>query len=137
MIRKITCMLMTIVVILSLCSFTPDTPETPIDDLDYSYTILCRSSLYITGSTGKCASYLLGYSGVTDKIVVKQYLQVRDGNRWRTSQFWSNTYYSYSAYFTNERTLYSGNTYRVYTEFTVYSGSNSETVTAYSASNSV
>ena len=134
MIKRIPCMLLAIVVIISLCSFSQ---ETPLDDLDYSYTSNCHSSLNIIGSNGECVSYLLGYSGITTKIVVKQYLQVRDGNRWRTSQSWTKTFYSYHALFANNRTLYSGNTYRVYSEFTVYSGSNSENVYAYSTTHTV
>lgn len=134
MLKRISCMLLTIVVIISLCSFSQ---EPPLDDLDYTYTNSCHSSLNITGSNGECVSYLLGYSGITTKIVVKQYLQVRDGNRWRTSQYWTNTYYSYHAHFVNNRTLYSGNTYRVYSEFTVYSGSNYENVYAYSTTHTV
>lgn len=134
MLKKITCMLLTIVVIFSLCSFSQ---ETPINNLDYAYTNKCHSSLNISGSNGECVSYLLGYSGITTKIVVKQYLQVRDGNRWRTSQSWTKTFYSYHALFVNNRTLYSGNTYRVYSEFTVYSGSNSENVYAYSTTHTV
>ena len=120
--------------IISLCSFSEETPD---NNLDYSYTNTCRSNLNITGLTGECVSDLLGYPNVTTKIVIKQYLQVRDGNRWRTSQSWSNTYYSYHANFVNNRTLYTGNTYRVYSEFTVYSGSNYENVYAYSTTHTV
>ena len=134
MYRRFLCVFLSIVAILSLCSFSE---ETPIDNSDYSYTLSCHSSLIVSGSTGECESYLLGYSGTTTKIVVKQYLQVRDGNRWRTSQSWSKTFYSYHALFTNDRTLYSGNTYRVYSEFKVYSGSNYENVYAYSTTHTV
>ena len=132
--KKIVCLIMSLVIIISLCSFSDDSSG---NNLRYSYTNNCSSWLYISGLNGECISYLLGYSGITTKIVVKQYLQVRDGNRWRTSQSWSKTYYSYHASFVNDRTLYSGNTYRVYTEFTVYSGSSHETVTAYSTTHTV
>ncbi len=134
MVRRITCILLTIVVLLSLCSFSDDRPS---NDLDYSYTSTCSSILNVIGSNGECVSDLLGYPNITTKIVIKQYLQVRDGNRWRTSQSWSKTYYSYHADFVNNRTLYSGNTYRVYSEFTVYSGTNYENVYAYSTTHSV
>ena len=132
--KKIVCLIISLVIIISLCSFSEDSSG---DNPRYNYTNTCRSSLYISGLDGECISYLLGYSGITTKIVVKQYLQVRDGNRWRTSQYWTNTYYSYHASFVNDRTLYSGNTYRVYSEFTVYSGSNYENVYAYSTTHTV
>ena len=132
--KKIICLLLSIVTVLALCSFSE---ETPINNPRYSYTNTCRSSLFISGATGECVSYLLGYPNITTKIVIKQYLQVKDGNRWRTSQSWSNTYYNYHANFSNYRTLYSGNTYRVYSEFTVYSGSNYENVYAYSTTHTV
>jgi len=126
---------LTIITVLALCSFSSD--DRPDDNSDYLYTWSCYSELNVSGSNGECVSHLVGYSGITTKIVVKQYLQVKDGNRWRTAQYWTNTYYNYYCELVNNRTLYSGNTYRVYTEFTVYSGTNSELVTAYSSTHSV
>lgn len=134
MTKKLVCVLISIITLLTLCSFSE---ERPIDDLDYVYTNFCYSSLYISGSNGECVSHLTGYSGVTTKIKVEQHLQVRDGNRWRNTQNWTKTYYTYHAHFVNNRTLYFGNTYRVYTTFTVYSGSNYETISTYSNAYSV
>ena len=135
MLKKSFCLLFALLTVFVLCSFSSD--DTPDDNSDYSYTNECFSALNVSGLNGECVSHLLGYYGTTTKIVVKQYLQVRDGNRWRTAKDWTKTYYNYYCDFINNRTLYSGNTYRVYTEFKVYSGSNYETITTYSTSHSV
>ncbi|MCR5835450.1 MAG: hypothetical protein K6G88_02960 [Lachnospiraceae bacterium] len=120
-----------LVMIICLCSFVP--PDNPISP-NYLYTYSCSSSLSISGSTATCTSNLTGYPGVTTKIVVKQILQVKDGNLWRTAHSWTKTYYSNSCSYVNTRTIYSGNTYRVKSEYTVYAGSNYETVYSYSSS---
>lgn len=86
-----------------------------------------NSSLYAT-----CTSSLTGYVGTTTKIEVTQTLQVKNGAVWRKCESWDATYYNYYCTFTNSRSVYSGNQYRVKSEFKVYSGSNYETITDYS-----
>lgn len=133
--KRIMIVFLAITTILFMCSFASD--DDPNNNTDYLYTNNCYSALNITGLNGECVSHLYGYGGITTKIIVKQYLQVRDGNRWRTAKDWTKTYYNYYCDFINNRTLYTGNTYRVYTEFKVYSGSNYETINTYSTSHTV
>jgi len=104
--------------------------------MNYLYTNACFSTLSVSGSTATCNSSLRGYYGLTTKIEVTQTLQVRDGNQWRQSKTWTATYYSHNCDLENTKTVYSGNTYRVKSEFKVYAGSNYETVYSYSTSQS-
>lgn len=127
--KRMLLVVMSLVMILGLCSFAP--PDDPVSP-DYLYTSRCSSLLSISGLNATCTSNLIGYYGETTKIVVTQTLQVKDGNQWRTSSSWSHTYYDYSCQFTNSKTVYSGNTYRVKSEFKVYAGTNYETVYSYS-----
>lgn len=104
--------------------------------INYLYTDFCASSLTVSGSTGTCYS-TISCPSTTTKIEITQTLQVRDGNQWRTSKSWSKTIYGHIYNFVNTRTLYSGNTYRVKSEFKVYCGSNSETIIVYSQTRTV
>lgn len=104
------------------------------DGTRYLYTYKCSTNLSISSLNATCTSSLDGYYGTTTKIEVTQTLQVRDGNQWRKSSAWSATYYNYYCTFTNSRTVYSGNQYRVKSEFKVYSGSSYETIIIYSDS---
>ena len=54
--------------------------------------------------------------------------QVKNGAMWRNADAWKATYYNYYCTFTNYRSVYSGNQYRVKSKFKVYSGSNYETL---------
>lgn len=100
------------------------------------YTTTCMSTLTVSGTTGTCYSTIICPS-TTTKIEITQTLQVKDGNQWRTSHTWTKTVYGSDYNFVNTRTLYSGNTYRVKTQFKVYQGTNSETIYAYSRTKTV
>ena len=102
------------------------------DGITYLYTQKCSSNLSVSSLYATCKSSLTGYVGSTTKIEVTQTLQVKNGAQWRKCEAWEATYYSYTCDFINHRTVYSGNQYRVKSEFTVYSGSNYETITVYS-----
>ena len=104
--------------------------------MNYLYTNACFSTLSVSGSTGTCGSCITCPS-TTTKIEITQTLQVRDGNRWRTSQTWTKTVYGYAYDFFNTRTLYSGNTYRVASVFKVYRGTANETIYVYSDTKTV
>lgn len=104
--------------------------------MNYLYTLSCYSSLTVSGMTGTCTSSI-SCTNTTTKIEITQTLQVRDGNQWRTSKQWKKTVYGYVYDLINTRTLYTGNTYRVKSEFKVYCGSNSETIYAYSYTRTV
>ena len=129
MLKKITALGLILVIVFTVNCLSASAAE---DAITYLYTRKCSSELSITSLNASCTSYLSGYYGTTTKIDVTQTLQVRDGNQWRKSSAWSATYYNYYCTFTNSRTVYSGNQYRVKSEFKVYSGSNYETITVYS-----
>lgn len=133
MFKKLIALVIMLVSMFSLICFSVSADES---GMMYLYTRSCSSSLSISGSTATCNSSLRGYYGLTTKIEVTQTLQVRDGNQWRQSKTWTATYYSHNCDFENTKTLYSGNTYRVKSEFKVYAGSSYETVYSYSTSQS-
>lgn len=129
MFKRLISLIITIVSAFTLLCFSVSAEEA---GLIYLYTNRAASYLTISGSTATCKSSLKGYYGTTTKIEVTQTLQVKDGNHWRTSQSWMATYNSYTCDFVNTRTVYSGNTYRVKSEYKVYAGTSYETVYSYS-----
>ena len=98
----------------------------------YLYTYSCSSDLSISSLYATCKSNLTDYVGTTTKIEVTQTLQVKNGAQWRKCESLDATYYSYTCNYVNRRTVYSGNQYRVKSEFKVHSGSNYDTITVYS-----
>lgn len=133
MMKRLTSVGMALVLIFTLFCFQVSANEDEKEiKTRYSYTRSCSSSLSISGLNATCKSSLDGYPGITTKIEVTQTLQVKNGSTWRKAASWSTTYYSYSCVFNNSRTVYSGNQYRVKSEFKVYSGSSYETITDYS-----
>ena len=103
------------------------------DAVTYLYTRKCNSEISISSLNATCTSYLSGYYGTTTKIEVTQTLQVKNGAQWRKCEAWSATYYNYYCNYVNNRSVYSGNQYRVKSEFKVYSGSSYENITVYSS----
>ena len=122
-----------LITIVSLFTFFCLTASANEDAVTYLYTNYCSSKLTISSLNATCKSELKGYSGTTTKIEVTQTLQVKNGAQWRKCESWSATYYGYYCYYTNSRSVYSGNQYRVKSEFKVYSGSNYENITVYSS----
>ena len=134
MFKRLISLIITIVSAFTLLCFSVSAEEA---GLMYLYTYRAESYLTISGSTATCTSSLRGYKGTTTKIEVTQTLQVKDGNHWRTSQSWTATYNSYTCDFVNTRTVYSGNTYRVKSEYKVYAGTSYETVYSYSTTKTI
>lgn len=131
MLKRMIAMGMAVVMAFTIFCLTVSANEYSIN---YAYTSECSSNLTITSLNAKCVSSLEGYYGSTTKIEVTQTLQVKDGAQWRKCEAWEATYNNYYCTFTNYRTVYSGNKYRVKSEFKVYSGSSYETITVYSSS---
>lgn len=98
----------------------------------YTYLDTIVPTLSISGGKATAAGNIRGYSNVT-KIAYTVTLQVKSGNSWSNVQSWSGvangtkTTYSYTS-----GSLSSGKIYRTKTVATIYVGSSSETVTAYS-----
>lgn len=98
----------------------------------FEYTDSTYASLSISSSgTATCTSALNGYSGITTKIVIKMTLQKKTLFWWGAEQTWTSTINGDYGSLAKTASVGSG-TYRVKAEFTAYSGSNSEEITAYS-----
>ena len=98
----------------------------------YTYLHSINPILSISNRTAAISGTIKGYSNVT-KITYEVTLQVKDGSSWRYVDSWNGSQMASSATYSYSKSgLISGNTYRTKTVVTIYSGSNSETVTAYS-----
>ena len=97
----------------------------------FDYTNVTTASLQISNGTAICAASANGYSGITTKIEIKMTLQKKFLLWWNTEETWSKTINDSYGSLTGTTSVDSG-TYRVKVDFTVYSGSKSEEITAYS-----
>lgn len=107
----------------------------PPDSLpQYQFFFSCNSKLTLSDNDATCKSTVVGISGTTTKIVIYQVLQKKiSSSNWDDVCSWDHTYYSFEASFTNYRYDLSSGTYRLKSQFTVYSGSSYETETKYSS----
>jgi len=98
-------------------------------DAKYSYTTSATSTLTITSGTAYCKSTAKGNSTVTE-IDAVQYLEKKSGSNWVavSGGTWSGSANTRVLNMSNSKSNLSGGTYRLRTVFTVYNGSNSETV---------
>ena len=100
--------------------------------LRYTYLNSISPGLSLSGGKASISGSISGLSSVT-KIAYTVSLQVKSGSSWSNLQSWSGsasgtrTAYSYTY-----GSVSPGKTYRTKTVATIYAGSNSETVTAYS-----
>ena len=122
-------------IILMLCSMGTGTfalsNEPEIMPL-YNYTSNYYVDLTVSGSTATGSAYLEGYQGTATKVNVVMTLQKKGLLFWSdASNDYDYTMHSYYADAENTYTVSSG-TYRLKAVFTVYSGTASETITAYS-----
>lgn len=98
----------------------------------YNYTTDYDVTLAASGSTLTGIANLIGKKGTTTQVDAVMTLQKKGLLRWNdASTDYTYTMYSYYANAQNTYTVGSG-TYRLKVVFTVYSGSASETITAYS-----
>ncbi len=95
----------------------------------YAYTNSATSSLSISGSKATCRSVAQGNSTVT-KISGTQYLEIKNSDKWETVKdcTWNGSTESNYLLLSNSKSNLDSGTYRLRTVFTVYSGTNSETV---------
>lgn len=93
------------------------------------YTSSCSSTLKISGTTATCTSNATGYVGETTKIVMDQTLQKKTSSGLCSKvSSWSETDKGYKGSATNTISDLSKGTYRLKTVFTIYSGTNYETI---------
>lgn len=100
----------------------------------FQYTSNVSTGCSIVDGDAICRTSVYGYSDTATKITVTQTLQKKSGSSWVKVWGWSNTvnnwYYEYVNY---HYPLTAGTTYRVKSVVKVYSGTNYETITNYSA----
>lgn len=105
----------------------------PPDAPAYSYTRECSSELSTSGKTATCKSSATGYYNETTEIAVQQYLQKKNSSgNWEDICSWNETIDGFKGSVTNTKSSLSSGIYRLKTVFTVYAGTASETVYAYS-----
>lgn len=110
----------------------------PPDSIQYQYFYSCSSKLSISGTTATCNSSVNGIPGTTTKIEIVQTLQKRtSSNSWSNVASWSGTYNSVNASMTKYKYNLTSGTYRIKSEFAVYSGSSHESTTKYSAEKTI
>lgn len=109
-----------------------DTPEEEIDIEEYLYTHQISNELGITNHTASCMSTVLGYPELTTKIRIEQILQKKNGSSWSNKVYFINTYNTYIAIYSTQKSDLQSGTYRLKTIAKVYSGNDYETITKYS-----
>ena len=102
----------------------------------YNYTANTNTELYISGNTATCKASITGYNGTTTKVKIQMTLQKKSFLSWNDVETWTIISLSYKESYTKTRSVESG-TYRVKAVYTAYKGTDSETITKYSASKSV
>ena len=126
--RRISAFMLIITILSSLCGVTVCAVEAR-----YSYTTTATSTLYISSNTAYCKSKARGKTTAT-KIEAVQYLEKKSGSKWYvvTDGTWTDSVNDSLLIVSNNKSGLTSGTYRVRTVFTVYSGSDSEKVTAIS-----
>ena len=130
--KSIFSFLLMAVMMLSMASGTSALSSEPDVMPCYNYTSTYSVDLTYTGSNLSGTASITGYPGVTTQINMVMTLQKKGLLRWNDeSSNYDYTIFSDTASLGNLYTVGSG-TYRLKVVFTVYSGSASETITAYS-----
>lgn len=96
-----------------------------------SYIEDCQNSLEIANGTAIVDCWVNGDVLDATKAKVIAELQVKSGNNWIAYGTWVDTQNDYEAYVYETKSVKAGNTYRVKATFTVWEGSQSETVTSF------
>lgn len=137
MFKRILALVVAIVLLftLSVVSFAEPISEGTAIQPRYNYTDKFNETLTIASGTATCKATLAGISGTTTKVVIKMTLQKKTLLWWSEVETWSTTSNTYYGTLTKTAAVKSG-TYRVKAVYTVYSGSNSESITDYSAQKS-
>jgi hypothetical protein len=133
------CMALVLMMTCTMFAFATD-PEESAEDVtevldELAYTISATTSLSISGGLAYGGAIFTGYQGTTTKVIIKLTLQKKT-----LLIFWSDvaegskTTNSHSASYelTPRPSVESGKTYRIKAEYTAFSGSASESFTAYS-----
>jgi len=141
MLKKIVSLLLCVVILITM-SFaasaqTNDAQLTSDEVIIQPYWTYINSTttvLAINSGLASCYGSILCYNTV-DKISITLYLEKKGflGLYWSTVTSWSQTVYDTFAYMSKTYNLSSSGTYRVRAVYVAYSGSSSESHTAYSS----
>ena len=109
MLKKIISIMLCFVVIMSICTISASASD--LISVNYAYTRSCSSDIVVSNTTVTAKSTVMGYSGKTTKIVIKQTLQKKSSSgTWTTIGTSSNTVNShinvYSKKYTSIRKFY-------------------------------
>lgn len=99
----------------------------------YSYTQSHKTTLTISGENAICNAKLTGVSGITTQIKISMTLEKKVLFWWDEKESWTQTFNGYSGTLSKIYSGISSGEYRITTEYIVYSGTNSETITDTSA----
>ena len=131
MFKKSLALVMALVMLLSFTAVSYAANDGTAIQPRYDYTKNHVENLSITNGTASCSATLTGINGTTTKVVIKMTLQKKTLLWWSEAESWTATYNTYYGTLSKTATVKSG-TYRVKAVYTVYSGSNSESITDYS-----
>ncbi len=133
-IRSLVCVMLSMVMLLSMNVWSAaavSAEETTVQPR-FSYTAFTFTGLDIsTKGAATCHSEVEGYDGITTKIHIEMKLQKYTVLWWSNVETWEGTFNDMEAFFIKTATVGSGR-YRVKAIYTVYSGSDSEEITAFS-----
>lgn len=96
-----------------------------------TYIEECKNGLTISNGVATVDCWVNGDVLDATKSKVIAELQVKSGNSWIAYGTWVDTQNDYEAYVYETKSVKAGNTYRVKATFTVWEGSQSETVTSF------
>lgn len=135
MLKKVISLVVCLAVMLSFCSICA---SADISGAKYSYTQSVSARLVLSGTNLTGKTYVKGYLGVTTKIVIDQYLEILAfGYLWVPLPADSQTTYGCDASLSKNYGSCDPGTYRIRSEVKVYSGSNYESITAYSVERTI
>jgi len=130
--KRILCVMLTVALLCSLTGHTYAAIAEPGIQPLYQYAADAYATLQINGTTATGTAVLDGFAGTTTKVNVVMTLQ-KKGLWWsNASDSFNYTTYGHDANLELNYDSLSSGTYRIKDVFTVYSGTASETITAYS-----
>lgn len=135
--KKLLCLVMSVVTIALSCGTVAYAQGSITENFNseiqpcYEFTSDNKENLLISSDKAVCESKLTGYSGTTTKITIKMSLEKKVLWWWSEQTSWTATFNSYRGSLSKSYGV-GGGTYRVKAVYTVYSGTQSETITGYS-----
>ena len=130
--RSLLCAMLSVVLLFTMTAWTGATVSAEEVQPRFSYTNYTFTAMDITTKgIATCHADVEGYDGITTKIHIKMQLQKYEHFWWSTLETWEATFYDVVGDLSKTATVGSGR-YRVKATYTVYSGSASEEIVAYS-----